>query len=115
MDLSGSTISDISGASSIEPKSIRVKRMIEEVETALRSETPAQVSSCFADFQKEFPRIFEMVLTRTYPREILEMMISQLEKMETGNLSQHNASVHVGGVLVDRFVKPQLKHAPSKS
>ncbi len=103
---------DISGS---EPKSVRVKRMIQEVETALRSETPAQVSSRFGEFQKEFPRIFEMVLTRTYPREIMEMMIQQLEKMEAGNVSQHNASVHVGGVLVDRFVKPQLKHAEKKS
>jgi hypothetical protein len=103
---------DISGSPQ-DPKSVRVRRMVKEVEEALREETPAQVSSQFADYQKEFPRIFEMLLTRTYPRDILEMMIAQLEKMETGNVSQHNASVHVGGVLVDRFVKPQLKHASS--
>lgn len=102
---------DVSGVPQ-EPKSIRVRRMVDEVEAALREQTPAQVSSQFADYQKEFPRIFEMLLTRTYPRDILEMMIGQLEKMESGNVSQHNASVHVGGVLVDRFVKPQLKHAP---
>lgn len=103
---------DISGSSPQESKSIRVRHMVIEVEEALRTETAAQVSSKFADYQKEFPRIFEMLLTRTYPRDILEMMILQLEKMETGNMSQHNASVHVGGVLVDRFVKPQLTHAP---
>lgn len=102
---------DVSGASP-EPKSVRVRRMVSEVEAALREQTPAQVSSQFADYQTEFPRIFEMLLTRTYPREILNMMIGQLEKMEAGTVSQHNASVHVGGVLVDRFVKPQLKHAP---
>jgi hypothetical protein len=50
-----------------------------------------------------------MVLTRTYPRDILEMMLQNLEKMEAGRMSQHNASVAVGGVLVDRFVKPQLE------
>jgi hypothetical protein len=104
---------DVSGTQ-VESKSVRVRRMIAEVESALREQTPAQVSSQFADYQKEFPRIFEMLLTRTYPRDIMEMMIGQLEKMEAGNVSQHNASVHVGGVLVDRFVKPQLKHAPQQ-
>lgn len=112
MDISGSAIT--ADAMPIEKKSERVRRMIEEVEAALAQETPAQVSSQFGVYQKEFPRIFEMLLTRTYPRDVMDMMIVQLEKMESGNVSQHNASVHVGGVLVDRFVKPQLQHASSK-
>jgi len=33
----------------------------------------------------------------------------QLEKMENGQISQHDASVAVGSVLVDKFVKPTLK------
>jgi len=94
--------------SGAESRSQKVRRLVQEVEVALQTETAAQVSSRFADFQTEFPKIFEMVLTRTYPREILEMMLKQLEKMESGSMSQHNASVAVGGVLVDRFVKPQL-------
>ena len=90
------------------PRSQKVRQWVLEVEEALRNQTAAQVSADFAEFQIEFPRIFEMVLTRTYPREILEMMLKQLEKMESGTMSQHNASVAVGGALVDRFVKPQL-------
>jgi hypothetical protein len=92
-----------------ETRSEKVRRMVREVEEALQTETAAQVTAQFAEFQTQFPKIFEMVLTRTYPRDILEMMLKQLEKMETGSLSQHNASVAVGGVLVDRFVKPQLE------
>ncbi len=95
-------------------RSQKVRAWVQEVETALRTQTAAQVSAEFADFQAECPRIFEMVLTRTYPRDILEMMLKQLEKMEAGAMSQHNASVAVGGVLVDRFVKPQLANVPKK-
>jgi hypothetical protein len=94
----------------MESRSTRVRRMVAEVEEALRTETPAQVSSRFAEWQQEFPRIFEMLLTRTYPRDTLEMMLKNLEKMESGTLSQHDASVAVGTVLVDTYVKPQLKH-----
>jgi hypothetical protein len=110
--LSKSNPSDSGKMSAPESRSVKVRRMVEEVEEALRTESAAQVSSRFAEFQKDFPKIFEMVLTRTYPREILEMMLKQLEKMESGSLSQHNASVAVGGVLVDRFVKPQLEGKP---
>jgi hypothetical protein len=97
-----------------EPRSVRVRRMVAEVEEALMTETPAQVSSRFSEYQTEFPKIFELLLARTYRREILEMMLRNLEKMEAGSLSQHNASVAVGGVLVDEFVKPQLAGAGSK-
>ncbi len=95
-----------------ESRSQKVRRFITELEEALQTQTPAQASAEFAEFQQEFPRIFEMVLTRTYPRDVLEIMLNQLEKMETGSASHHNASVAVGGVLVDRFVKPQLANTP---
>lgn len=90
-------------------RSLRVKQMILEVEEALATETPAQVCSRFAEYQKEFPKIFELLLTRNFSRDILAMMVDQLERVERGSVSQHNASVAVGTVLVDRIVKPQLK------
>lgn len=91
-----------------EKRSVRIRRMIAEVELALASETAAQVSARFADWQKEFPRIFEMLLTRTYNREFMESMIAQFERVERGAVTQHNASVAVGTMLVDKIVKPQL-------
>jgi hypothetical protein len=42
------------------------------------------------------------------------MMVDQLDKMVRGMVSQHNASVAVGTVIVDRIVKPQLKAAGVK-
>ena len=97
-----------------ERRSVYVKRTILEIEEALESQTGAQVSSQFADFQKEFPKIFETVLTRTYKREFLAMMLDQLDKKERGKTSQHDASVAVGTLLVDRIVKPQLAAAGKK-
>ena len=93
------------------PKSQRVRNYIQQVEEALTTQNAAQVSSQFADFQKEFPKIFEMVLTCTYPRDLMAMMLDNLDKMERGTRSQHDASVAVGTVLVDRIVKPQLAAA----
>ncbi len=39
------------------------------------------------------------------------MMLHQLERVERGAASQHDASVAVGTVLVDEIVKPQLRAA----
>lgn len=94
--------------STTERKSERARRMIVDVELALRTESPATVASQFAAYQKEFPRIFEMLIAQNYNREFLAMMITQLERVEAGEISQHNASVEVGTVLVDKIVKPQL-------
>ena len=91
-----------------EPRSALVRRSITQVEEALRTQTPAQVMTQFADFQKQFPQIFQLVLTRTYPRDIMAILLDNLDRMERGTRSQHDASVAVGTVLVDRIVKPQL-------
>ena len=97
---------DISGAP--EKKSVVAKRMIKEVRDALNEESPAQVSSRFSDYQKEFPTLFAILLRRDYPHDVLSMMIEKLEKVESGQMSQHDASVAVGSVLVNQFVKPQI-------
>jgi hypothetical protein len=82
--------------------------MVMEIDEALLTQTPAQVSAQFGDFQKEFPKIFETLLTKTYNREFLAMMLDQLDKKERGKTTQHDASVAVGTMLVERIVKPQL-------
>jgi len=96
-------------------KSERVCTMILDVEDAMKTMTPSQIASQFADYQKEFPSIFAMLLKKDYRRDILAMMVDQLDKIEQGNISQHNASVNVGTILVDRIVKPQLKGTEGKN
>jgi hypothetical protein len=88
--------------------------MIEEVREALKTESPASVSARFSDYQAEFPKLFAILLNRDYPRDVLSMMIAQIENVESGKTSKHDASVAVGAVLVDRFVKPQLGPATPK-
>ena len=97
-----------------EKKSIVAKRMIEEVRNALKTESPAAVSARFSDYQAEFPKLFAILLNRDYPHDVLSMMIAQIEGVENGKMSKHDASVAVGAVLVERFVKPQLGPANPK-
>jgi len=87
--------------------------MVQDVIEALKTEAPAVVASKFDEYQKEFPTLFATLLRQDYPPDVLEMMLSRLEAREDGKTTQHDASVAVGTVLVDRFVKPQMQ-SPAK-
>ena len=99
---------------STEKKSVRARRMISEMEAALLRDPVDVVEVTFISYKTEFPSIFNMILKRDYKKDLLEMMLTQLEKMEAGNISQHDASVAVGSELVEKIVKPQLKNAGKK-
>jgi len=62
------------------------------------------------EFARDYPQLFEMVTgTEEYHKNSLQTMLSMLDKMAAGDLSQHQASVIVGQRLVQSFVKPQLE------
>ena len=92
-------------------KSARARLMISEMEAALKVDSADTVEVNFQHYKTEFPSIFGMILKGGYKKDLLEMMLKQLEKMEAGTVSQHDASVAVGTVLVEKIVKPQLRDA----
>ena len=96
---------------STDTKSSRARRMISEMEAALKKDSADTVEVNFQQYKAEFPSIFGMILKGDYKKDLLEMMLKQLEKMEAGSISQHDASVAVGTVLVEKIVKPQLRDA----
>lgn len=97
--------------SQVEKKSVRARRMMAEIKEALKTQVPASVAAKFPDWEAEFPKLFATLLRPDYPDALLEMLIRQLEQVESGQTTQHDASVAVGGALVNQFVKPQLSRA----
>lgn len=62
------------------------------------------------EFARDFPHLFESVTgTEEYHKKSLQTMLTLLDRMGEGDLSQHQASVIVGQRLVQTFVKPQLE------
>ena len=94
-----------------EKKSVRARRMMAEIKEALKTQVPASVAAKFPDWEAEFPKLFATLLRPDYPDALLEMLIRQLEQVESGQTTQHDASVVVGGALVNQFVKPQINPA----
>ena len=62
------------------------------------------------DFIEQYPELFKKIINKQDLSPI-QTMLSMLDRMGQGNLSQHQASVIVGKKLVDQFVSPQLNGA----
>jgi arginine/lysine/ornithine decarboxylase len=59
------------------------------------------------EFIENYPELYKKISNRQDLAPI-QSMLSLLDRMGEGNLSQHQASVIVGKKLVDRYVTPQL-------
>jgi len=62
----------------------------------------------FAKHKEDYPRLFGMVLDPRHSPAMLYAMLAQLEAVEKGSLTTHDASVAVGTILVNSFVRPKL-------
>ena len=60
-------------------------------------------------FKEQFPFLYKMVIKPNYDKATLKTMLVMLDKMGDGSMSQHQASVLIGGRLVDKYVKPDLR------
>lgn len=65
------------------------------------------------EFIELYPELFKKII-RGQDLTPIQSMLSMLDRMGEGRISQHQASVIVGQKLVDRYVTPQLNgsHTP---
>jgi len=66
------------------------------------------IKSKTGGFSNQYPGLFKMLMKDTYDEAAIRTMLYMLEKMGTGELSQHQASVIVGQRLHDTYVKPTV-------
>ena len=57
----------------------------------------------------EHSSIMTMALSNKYDHNILSYMLNMKEKMDNGDLSEREASINVGQILVDKAVKPSIE------
>jgi hypothetical protein len=61
-------------------------------------------------FLRDYKNLFEMVTQPGgYNKQSLKTMLAMLDKMGTGELTQHQASVIVGQRLADTYIKPTIE------
>ena len=94
-------------------RSVGARQMIEEVNALHAKDMPsAEIEVTLNHWKEKYPKLFSMVLDPGYSRAMLNAMLDQLEAVEKGQTSTHDASVMVGTVLVNSYVRPKLGMAP---
>jgi hypothetical protein len=87
-----------------------VRKTLENVTQWIsRGDTDDTIKARIPEFVEAYPHLYKKLIEKQDLTPI-QSMIKMLDKMATGQLSQHDASVMVGKQLVDRYVTPQLQN-----
>lgn len=85
-----------------------LRSMLAAIPPLVARGTPAaELTTAYPKFAEEYPKLLKMMLAKEDLSPI-NTMLRALDRMGTGSLTQHTASILVGQSLVDTFVKPQL-------
>jgi len=73
-----------------------------------QGDTEETIRQRATDFVENYPELFKKII-QGQDLSPIQTMLTMLDRMADGRVSQHQASVMVGKKLVDRYVTPQLK------
>ena len=66
-----------------------------------------EMKEAVSDFSNNFPHLFILVTSNDpYDKKTLDTMLIMIDKMASSQLSQHDASVNVGTMLMKNYAKP---------
>jgi len=92
-----------------------IRSMIRDVPKWLaEGQTEEMIKQRVPDFVESYPELFKKLIQQRDMAPI-HSMLTMLDRMAEGRLSEHQASVIVGKKLVDRYVTPQLQGKERKS
>lgn len=87
-----------------------VKAQVEKVK-AMKGEgkTTEEIKAEVSRFAEDYPALFKMLMSSdNFNEASLKTMLALLERMGTGEMTQHQASVVVGQRLHDVYIKPKM-------
>ena len=94
-------------------RSVRVRAMVETVKSELaKGKSRVEIEAALPEEKAVCPALFEMVCDPRHSPAMLYAMLAQLESVEQGRRTTHDASVAVGTILVNSFVRPKLGMEP---
>jgi hypothetical protein len=74
-----------------------------------------EIEKEYPRFIGDYPSLFKMVMNKDgYNEGSLKTMMAMLEKMGSGDLTQHQASAIVGERLSDVYIKPKIPEMERK-
>lgn len=93
-----------------------IKSNVEKVKSLKEAgKSKEEIREEVARFATDYPTLFKMILnTESYNEGSLRTMITMLERMGSGQLTQEQASVIVGQRLADTYITPKVNEMERK-
>lgn len=91
-----------------------VKARVEEARK-LRAlgQNDEQIKAAMGSFVTQYPTLFQMAMSEPFDQRQFQIMLNMLDRM-AGGMTQHEASVRIGQVLVDKYVMPLVNSGAAK-
>ncbi len=91
----------------------RIKSIVTAIREANVANKKEYFESKYSNFKTKYPKLFEMACSNE-PMDMsnLDFMLSMLSKMNVESMSQHDASVHVGQFMYDKYIHENIKDLP---
>lgn len=86
---------------------MNINSVIHEI-LADEHKTHSKYLSKYPEFSSNYPTLFDKLFEPKFDKSILLNMMDQKQQIDSNLLSQHDASVKVGELLVNKYVKPLL-------
>ena len=72
-----------------------------------------QIKAAMGSFVTQYPTLFQLAMSEPFDERQFKIMLGMLERM-AGGMTQHEASVRIGQVLVDKYVMPLVNSGAAK-
>ena len=89
-------------------RAVYIRAMVtrtEELKTAGRSVD--DIKAQLPEFSRDYPHLFETILSADYDRNNLQTMLALMERMGQGSMNHHQATVVVGKRLAQKYIRPE--------
>ena len=89
-------------------KNQEIKHAIMDSVSLLKMGNYDEIKSKMPTFYQNYKNLFDMITnSRGYNKQDLKTMLAMLDRMGSGELTQHQASVIVGKRIADQYIKPE--------
>jgi hypothetical protein len=75
-----------------------------------------EMEEAVPEFSREYTKLFSILVDRNeFDNPSLRTMLAMLDRMGTGEMTQHQASVVIGQRLHDTYIKPVVAELPRET
>lgn len=88
-----------------------IKNIVKAIQDSKARDKAKHFATIFSEFKTKYPVLYDKACSDSLDDKTLQFMLQMLQKVQTQEKSQFDASAFVGQMLYDKFIAPGLSNA----